>query len=134
MKMCARCGTQPSQLGGYCLSCRRDYARNRIRRRRLFVLVRYGGDPPACLCCGEMTYEFLGIDHLQGSGLKHRKEIAQLTRRFPGGSHLYDWLIKQGLPDGYRVLCHNCNLAQGFYGACPHMLANPSLLKVPPEK
>jgi hypothetical protein len=21
---------------------------------------------------------------------------------------------------GYRVLCHNCNLARGFYGYCPH--------------
>jgi hypothetical protein len=23
-------------------------------------------------------------------------------------------------PDGFQVLCHNCNLAKGYYGECPH--------------
>jgi hypothetical protein len=31
-----------------------------------------------------------------------------------------DWLIREKLPDGFRVLCHNCNQAIGYYGVCPH--------------
>ncbi len=41
-------------------------------------------------------------------------------RANPGGSVLYSWLKKQGYPPGFQVLCHNCNLAKGYYGACPH--------------
>jgi hypothetical protein len=22
--------------------------------------------------------------------------------------------------DRYQLLCHNCNMAKGFYGLCPH--------------
>jgi hypothetical protein len=29
-------------------------------------------------------------------------------------------LARNGFPDGYRVLCHNCNMALGQYGYCPH--------------
>ena len=30
------------------------------------------------------------------------------------------WMIKNNFPKGFQVLCHNCNLAKGFYGKCPH--------------
>jgi hypothetical protein len=33
---------------------------------------------------------------------------------------LYLWLKRNNYPTGFRVLCHNCNLAIGFYGYCPH--------------
>jgi hypothetical protein len=29
-------------------------------------------------------------------------------------------LAKHGYPDTFQLLCHNCNLARGFYGTCPH--------------
>ena len=35
-------------------------------------------------------------------------------------SAIYRWLIKHKFPPGIQVLCHNCNLAKGYYGACPH--------------
>jgi len=79
--------------------------------RRFEVLSIYGGNPPKCKCCGETEIKFLGIDHINGGGLKHRKEIR--------GS-IYVWLEKNNYPNGYQVLCHNCNLAKGFYDKCPH--------------
>lgn len=86
--------------------------RNRTynRNRRLQLIARYGG---SCACCGEDRYEFLAIDHINGGGNRHRKEVG-------AGDAFYKWLRAQGLPDGYRVLCHNCNLALGFYKRCPH--------------
>jgi hypothetical protein len=66
-----------------------------------------------CDCCGEGTYEFLSIDHVNGDGGAHRKQI--------GRGSLYTWLKRNDWPSGFRVLCHNCNQAIGHYGVCPHV-------------
>jgi hypothetical protein len=83
------------------------------KKNRLLVLSHYGGDPPMCACCGERRFEFLAIDHIGGGGNKHRKKVG-------AESNLAYWLTRNGLPNGFRVLCHNCNMAIGFYGYCPH--------------
>lgn len=75
------------------------------------VLTYYGGNPPRCACCGETQDEFLTIDHISGGGTKHRKRI---RRPF------YRWLLENNFPEGYRVLCMNCNHSLGQYGYCPH--------------
>lgn len=77
------------------------------------VLAHYGGK---CACCGETQKEFLGIDHKDGGGSKHRKATSYAR------SHICRWLVSKGFPSNFQVLCHNCNLAKGFYGACPHSL------------
>jgi hypothetical protein len=82
--------------------------------KRYQVLSHYsGGGDPRCDCCDETRLEFLAIDHVHGGGNKHRAAIGTNVR-------MHDWLLQQGLPDGYRVLCHNCNLSHGYYGYCPH--------------
>lgn len=63
--------------------------------------------------CGEDTYKFLAIDHINGGGGADRKIVG-------AGFPFYQSLIKRRFPDGFQVLCHNCNLAKGFYGVCPH--------------
>ena len=55
----------------------------------------------ACVGCGETEPAVLSIDHINGGGNRHRKEIGS-------GSHMYLWLIKNGFPEGFRVLCMNC--------------------------
>ena len=76
------------------------------------VLDAYGG---RCTCCGESTREFLAVDHVNGGGVKHRKQLRLTGRGF------YLWLKRQGFPrDEFRLLCHNCNIARGHYGYCPH--------------
>ncbi len=87
-----------------------DYAKS----FRIKCLNAYGGNPPKCACCKENKYEFLCIDHIKGGGRKHRKKLGF------GGQVLYRWLVKYNFPKGFQVLCHNCNLAKGFYGKCPH--------------
>jgi len=81
----------------------------KYRSQRDAVLAAYGG---RCACCGEDAREFLAIDHIDGGGNAHRRSagIKTLTR----------WLIKNSFPKGFRVLCHNCNMARGIYGYCPH--------------
>ena len=78
----------------------------RIERRRK-AINKYGG---ACACCGETTFEFLGFDHINGGGVQERRKL---------GVDPVFTLINRGRKD-IRILCHNCNLARGFYGRCPH--------------
>lgn len=44
----------------------------------------------------------LTIDHINGGGAKHRKQLGNSASRF------YRWLIKHNYPEGYQVLCMNC--------------------------
>lgn len=60
---------------------------------------------------------FLSIDHIDGGGTKHRKEIGIKNGK---GGNMSFWIIKNKFPTGFQVLCHNCNMAKGFYGQCPH--------------
>ena len=84
------------------------------RKCRLEVLRKYGG---RCTCCGESKMEFLAIDHIYGRGKKHRSRLGRSGTRF------YFYLKKLGYPrKSYQILCHNCNLAKGFYGKCPHQV------------
>lgn len=69
-----------------------------------------------CACCGEKHLEFLAIDHIEGGGGKHRKQIK---------CDIYTWLKRNGFPSGFRVLCHNCNQSLGHYGYCPHKRETP---------
>lgn len=79
---------------------------------RLEVFEAYGGK---CACCGETASQFLTIDHINGGGSKHRKS---LSRNF------YMWLRANDFPkDGFRILCMNCNFAEGRKGGCPHKRA-----------
>lgn len=103
-------------LGDDFLKRQRIYSKTWAKKRRKKIIEHYGGE---CQCCGEKTDEFLCIDHINGNGNKHRKNIG-----IGSGSSFYNYLVKNSLPNGYRVLCHNCNMAYGHYGYCPHQKVN----------
>jgi hypothetical protein len=85
---------------------------------KLRVLTHYGGNPPHCQCKGcyyldhDCPTQFLTIDHINNDGAEHRKQIGEHT--------IYHWLIKHNFPEGYQVLCMNCNWAKRLNGVCPH--------------
>ena len=82
----------------------------RQKERRL-ALEHYGGAPSKCDCCGETEMMFLTIDHIDGCKYE---DVAR------SGHHLYRSLRLHNYPDGYRVLCYNCNCSMGNFGYCPH--------------
>lgn len=90
----------------------RAYTRNYQRRLRLKCLDYYGNSNPKCACCGETEIKFLTIDHINNDGAKHRKMVKT--------SNIYQWLVKNKFPEGFQLLCYNCNCSKGFYGECPH--------------
>ena len=87
-----------------------EKSRNFHRKNREDVLQHYG---QKCVCCCENNKEFLAIDHINGEGRKHRNSIT-------GG--IYKWLIRNNFPEGFQILCHNCNSSKSYYGYCPHQL------------
>ncbi len=97
---------------------RRIKIQNNHKSQRQICIEHYGR---SCACCGESTYEFLSIDHIDGGGGKHRKQTNGHTQR---------WLIKNNFPPGFRILCHNCNQALGHYGYCPHKIAKTKVALV----
>lgn len=105
-----------------CTVCRSDYLKayrkldtTKERRKQQYVDLRkqaLAGYGNKCACCGEQRFEFLAIDHVNGGGRKERetKSTQQIARK----------IINNNFPPEYRVLCHNCNQAIGWYGKCPH--------------
>ncbi len=88
----------------------RKYSKVKSRKDRLRIIELYGG---RCTCCEERRVEFLTLDHIDGKGNQHRKEL--------GISHYLSRILSEGYqPDKYRILCMNCNWSIGKWGYCPH--------------
>lgn len=71
----------------------------------------------SCVCCGETRAAFLTLDHIDGRGAEHRRQLG-LGRA--GGKRFYAKIIKLPKDNNIQVLCMNCNLAKHTHGTCPH--------------
>jgi len=73
-------------------------------RVKRLVINQYGGQ---CQFCGETNIDVLTIDHVNGGGRRHLRSIGRKA-----GSSFYRWLRDNGFPNGFRVLCFNCNCGE----------------------
>ena len=71
------------------------------------VLTHYGNGKLACVRCGESRMACLSIDHVNGSGFKHRRKLG-----IGSGKPFYLWLKKNDYPIGYQTLCMNCQFVK----------------------
>ena len=80
---------------------------------KMVVLSHYSNPVgfPICNGCGEQDLDVLCLDHKNGGGNKHRREI---------GTTLYNWIISSGFPLGFQVLCANCNTKKSRQECVPH--------------
>lgn len=65
------------------------------------VFAHYGNK---CNCCGETNILFLTIDHINGRKEEKRQSL-----------YLWRWLKKNNYPEGYQLLCYNCNCAKSDF-------------------
>lgn len=91
----------------------RESARFYHQDFKMRAFAAYGG--PVCSCCGEAHPECLTIDHVNNDGAAHRRELA--------GKSIYKWLSEEGYPQGFQVLCMNCNFSKKIMGMCWHKIA-----------
>ena len=110
--LCKKCGkVKPEENKLHCSWCLSKNTKENAAIKKK-VMDHYGGK---CACCGEDNIVFLSIDHINGGGDKHRREIGS------GGSRLYRWIITNNYPDDLQVLCFNCNQGRAVNGGiCPH--------------
>lgn len=111
----------------YRVKARESYYRNRDSilahhkqsyiRDKQRVYEHYSLNGIKCACCGCYDEWALSIDHIKNNGKEERREFKQGT-----GSSFYKWLIKNNFPDGYQVLCRNCNWGKKIFGECPHKM------------
>jgi hypothetical protein len=80
----------------------RNAAKHKEGLKRL-VIEKYSNSSMLCAWCNEGRMPCLSIDHIDGGGNAHRKEILKSA-----GLNFYQWLKKEGFPPGFRVLCMNC--------------------------
>jgi hypothetical protein len=81
--------------------CRRAYAKLRAK-----ALTPYGD---TCACCS--STENLTLDHIAGDGQQHRQV-------FTSSAALYRWIVANGHPAGFQILCGSCNRSKGRGPVC----------------
>ena len=67
------------------------------------ALEAYSKGVVCCAHCGLTNIEALTIDHINDNGAAHRRKIGHHA------THFYRWLHNNDYPDGFQVLCYNCN-------------------------
>ena len=80
---------------------------------------------PCCACCGLNSHmEFLSLDHIAGrKEMDSEPELVRLgyTSKFKIHQLLL-WITRNDFPEGFQILCLNCNMAKGHSkdNKCPH--------------
>ena len=59
--------------------------------------------------CGDTNPHHLTIDHIRNDGNILRKQDSTQSK-------IYNWLKKNGYPEGYQILCWNHNEEKKIYG------------------
>lgn len=115
--LCLACGKDRDSTTTLCIVCKSkpykqgQYKADLRKKHKVEVFARYGG--AFCVCCGEDTIAFLSLDHINGDGAKHRRDVKT--------HNMYAWLRNNDYPVGFQVLCHNCNHGKHINkGTCPH--------------
>jgi hypothetical protein len=121
MTECKACNIKRA---GVWYKANREHARKRENlkmvdtrwRTKEAVFAAYGGF--RCACCGETEREFLTLDHVENNGSTHRRKV--VGKRYAAGFQTYAWIVRNGFPPGFQVLCMNCNWGKRRTGVCPH--------------
>lgn len=79
-------------------------AKNKLKSEVFSV---YSCGDPKCKNCDESEIGVLTIDHVAGNGADHRNEL--FGSNVSGcGYKMYQWLKRNNYPEGFQVLCFNC--------------------------
>lgn len=112
---CVACENPATVWALYCENCARFKNLGQRRYtlgRKVKAISHYGKE---CFCCGEKSFAFLSIDHINDDGGEDRKLHG-------AGDKFYSKIIELGFPDKqYRTSCFNCNCGRFVNGGnCPH--------------
>lgn len=146
LKTCTGCSTPkelnqfaPQKDGKYgvtskCRTCRNAYnkeyyQRADVKQQRSEYFKNYRNDIKqqvfdhygrVCACCGEDNEVFLTLDHINNDGAEHRRKLG--NGKQTSSDKVWQWVIKNGFPTNFQILCYNCNCGKRDNGGtCPHL-------------
>lgn len=90
---------------------------------KLEVFGHYSGGEPECRHCGNVRMDALTIDHVAQNGADERRGGQGR------GKGLWSNLRRRGFPEGYRVLCYNCNYRAWREYKALHLSQNPQAIR-----
>jgi len=79
----------------------REHGKARHAVLKYTIFTHYSNGEPRCAHCGFKDIRALSIDHINGGGTAHRRSLGSSEK-------FYYWLKKNNFPDGFQVLCMNC--------------------------
>lgn len=112
-KFCKDCGADltdnKSRYGTYCPPCGKKYLKKRHEELKLAALMHYSHGSMKCARCGSTG--LLCIDHINGGGKEHRKQMGgnQIYRWLKNHNYPEFWLSPKGIKVYFQVLCIDCN-------------------------
>lgn len=86
----------------------RQVTNKSLWKLKITTLSHYSDGTLKCTHCGEDDIRVLQLDHIDGGGNEQRQKIGK------GSGKVYRWLRDQGYPEGYQVLCANCNIRKTY--------------------
>lgn len=116
--LCIRCLKRPPEGSTvHCEECKaaskEPAQRYKSAEKKQFMKMIFAHYGDKCACCNEIERKFLTIDHVNSDGAEHRKEV--------GTAEIARWLVRNDFPEGFQILCYNCNLGRARNGGvCPH--------------
>jgi len=78
-----------------------QYDKLRSEQLKKDVLSNYCKKEIKCSKCNKTNITYLTIDHIKGGGKQHCKTVGY-------GKNFYLWLKRNNYPNGFQVLCMNC--------------------------
>jgi len=109
---------------------RKEYGEKRRIKLKKEICLHYSkihsnSDVPCCRCCGLNTHiDFLSLDHIAGrKEMDDEPELVKLGYSSKLKTEpLQNWIKNNNFPEGFQILCYNCNFAKGHSkdNKCPH--------------
>lgn len=84
---------------------KRAWDRQEQERLRLEVIDHYSKGTRKCTHCAYDNIKALCVDHIHNNGAEERHKLGR-------ASQVLRYLRKNKYPEGYQILCHNCNVAK----------------------
>ena len=84
---------------------RRDYMNRRNDANKEAVMNVYTNGEQTCRWCGQGDLDVLVLDHIKDDGKQHRSSGVIYKH-----GTVYTWIVSAGYPEGFQVLCFNCNM------------------------
>jgi len=79
----------------------RESRRKKYHAERMEIIAHYSNGQECCQGCGCSDVRVLTVDHIKNNGNEHRALD-------PSANKIYKWLLRNGLPTGFQILCWNC--------------------------